>query len=98
MVLLKLKFSEKFPHKTFWKFNTSLLKDKQYLDEINELIDSIIVEYAVFQYARDSINNIPKDEIQPLVSDDTLLDFLLMKIRSKTIAYATMKKKRVNKK
>ena len=44
MVLLKLKFSEKTPHKTFWKFNTSLLKDKQYLDEINELIDNIIDE------------------------------------------------------
>ena len=62
------------------------------------MIDNIIVEYAVFPYASDSINNIPKDEIQFLVSDDTLLDFLLMKIRSKTIAYATMKKKRVNKK
>ena len=98
MVLLKLKFSEKTPHKTFWKLNTSLLKDEQYLDEINELIDNIIVEYAVFPYARDSINNIPKDEIQLLVSDDTLLDILLMEIRSKTIAYATMKKKRENKK
>ena len=62
------------------------------------MIDNIIAEYVVFQYARDSINNIPKDEIQFLVSDDTLLDFLLTKIRSKTIAYATMKKKRVNKK
>ena len=98
MLLLKFKFSEKTAHKTFWKLNTSLLKDKQYLDEINKLIDNIIVEYAVFPYARDSIINIPKDEIQFLVSDDTRLDFLLMKIRSKTIAYATMKKKRVNKK
>ena len=98
MVLLKLKFSEKSPHKTFWKFNTSLLKDEQYLDEINELIDSIMVEYAVFPYARDAIINTPKDEIQLLVSDDTLSDFLLMKIRSETTAYATMKKKRVNKK
>ena len=59
MVLLKLKFNEKTQHKTFWKFNSSLLKDKQYLDEINELIDNIIVEYAVFPYARDSIINMP---------------------------------------
>ena len=62
------------------------------------MIDNIIVEYAVFPYARDAINNIPKDEIQLLVSDDTLSDFLLMKIPSETTAYATMKKKRVNKK
>ena len=93
-----IKFNEKTQHKTFWKFNSSLLKDKQYLDEINELIDNIIVEHAVYPYARDSVINIPKDEVQFLVSDDTFLDFLLMKIRSKTIAYATMKKKRVNKK
>ena len=98
MILLKFEFSGETPHETFWswKFNTSLLKDKQYLDEINVLIDSIIVEYAVFPYARDSINNIPKNEIQFLVSDDTGMDFLLMKIQSKTIAYATMKKKRAN--
>ena len=44
LILLKLKFSEKTPHETFRKFNRSLLKDKQYLDEINELIDSIKVE------------------------------------------------------
>ena len=93
VILLKLEFSEKTPHETFWKFNTSLLKDKQYLDEINESIDSIIVAYAVFPYARDSINNIPKNEIQFLVSDDTRLDFLLMKIQSKTTAYAAVKKR-----
>ena len=87
-----MKFSEKTTHNKFRKFNTALLQDKQYLDKINELIDSIIVEYAVFPYARDSTNNIPKNEIKCLVSDDTLLDFLLMKIRSEMIAYATMKK------
>ena len=36
--------------------------------------------------------------MQFLAFDDTFLDFLLMKIRSKTIAYATIKKKRANKK
>ena len=33
-----------------------------------------------------------------MVSDDTRLDFLLKKIRSKTFAYATMNKKRANQK
>ena len=94
VILLKLKFNKKTTHNTFWKFNTALLQDKQYLDKINESIGSIIVEYAIFPYARDSTNNIPKNEIQFLVFNDTLLDFLLMKIRSKMIAYATIKKKR----
>ena len=67
MILLKLKFSDFFFIYFFWgggEFNTSLLKDKQYLDEINELIDNIIVEYAVFPYAKDSIINTSKDEIK----------------------------------
>ena len=89
-----MKFTEKTTHNRFWKFNTALLQDKQYLYKMNEWIDSIIVEYAGFPYARDSTNNIPKNEINFLVSDDTLLDFLLTKIRSKMIAYETMKKKR----
>ena len=62
------------------------------------MIDSIIVEYAVYPYVRNSINNIPKNEIKCSVSVDTLLDFLLMKIWSKTIAYAIMKKKKADKK
>ena len=94
IIPLKLKFCEKTTHNKFWKFITALLQDKQYLDKINKLIDSIIVEYAVFPYAKDAANNIPKNELQFLVSDDTLLDFLLMKIRSEMIGYATMNKKK----
>ena len=62
------------------------------------MIDSIIVEYAVFRYPSDLINNIPKNEIKFLVSSNTLLDFLLMKIQFKTVAYATVKKKQIKKK
>ena len=51
-------------------FNTSLLRDKLYLDEINELIDCIIVVYVVFPYAMDSINNVPKNKVQLFFSDD----------------------------
>ena len=98
MITLTLKFSkEKSQRKTLWKHNSSLLKDKKYVDEINELIDNLVSEYAILPQESEDISNIPLSNIQLQVSDETFLDFILMKIRSKTIAYATMKKKETHK-
>ena len=33
IVMLKLKFGKDIKHNTFWKFNRSLLRDKEYLDQ-----------------------------------------------------------------
>lgn len=81
MIILKLKFCQKLKCSTFWKFNTSLLKDKTFVDEVNQLIDSIVEDCALLPYARDAIKNISKSDIQFTVTDDVFLDFLLMKIR-----------------
>ena len=35
IVMLKLKFGKDIKHNTFWKFNCSLLRDKEYLDQVN---------------------------------------------------------------
>ena len=96
MILLQLKFGQKIKTNTFWKFNSSLLKDKAYLDEINNEIKHIKQEYGASPYARDAIDTIPLVNLHLTVPDDVFLDFLLMKIRSKTIGYATMKKKKTN--
>ena len=98
MVTLTLKFSQSTHRKTFWKFNSSLLKDKKYFDEINAEIDKVTDEYAALPYNRENLSNIPKSELSLTIPDDLFLDFLLMKIRSKTISYATMKKKLSNEK
>ena len=44
MITLKLKFKNTIKPNSFWKFNCSLLKDRQYVDEINREINSIITE------------------------------------------------------
>ena len=72
------------------------LRDKQYVEEINQLIKEVIAEYALLPYRRDKLEDIPLSEIQFSIPDDVLLDFLLMKIRSKSIAYGSMKKKQAN--
>ena len=97
MVSLKLKLFDQPKRNTFWKFNSSLLYYQSYLNEINTLIDNLIIEYAALPYARENIHNIPLEELQFTISDQLVLDFILMKIRSVTIAYATMQKKNRNK-
>ena len=96
MIILKLKLGKTIKHNTFWKFNSSLLKDKVYLDEINEEIVNVKRDYAASPYDRTEIDSIPLESLQLTIPDDVFLDFLLMKLRSKTISYATMKKKKSN--
>ena len=84
--------------KTFWKVNNSSLKDYAYVKEINEEIKNVIEEYAVMLYDRNEMHNIPISDIQFTISDQLFLDVLLMKIRSKTIGYATMKKRKTERK
>ena len=74
-------------NKLLWKFNNSLLKDKLFSNEINDVIRTVTEEYA------EQLPFIPKCDIQFVISDQLFLDVLLMKIRSKTISYATMKKR-----
>jgi hypothetical protein len=69
-----------------------------YLDEVNKLIDDIVEEYAASPYSREEMFNLNKSDIEFTIDDDTFLDFLLMKIRSHTISYATMKKRKENEK
>jgi hypothetical protein len=69
-----------------------------YLDEVNKLIDDIVEEYDASPYSRKEMFNLNKSDIEFTIKNDTFLDFLLMKIRSHTISYATMKKRKENEK
>lgn len=75
-----------------------MLKDKQYVDEINTEMQNVSDEYANEHYDKSYLHDVPKSEIELKVSDRLFLDFMLMKVRSKTIAYAAMKKKRTKEK
>ena len=58
----------------------------------NDVIKAVIKEYAALPYIWEQLSNIPKCDIQFAILDQLFLDVLLMKIRSKTIYYATMDK------
>ena len=98
MVILKLRFGNDIQHKTFWKFNYSLLRDKQYIKEINDEIDNIVIEYSKTELDTNMLEDTSFMDIDLEISDKSFLDFLLMKIRGKTISYATARKKKESEK
>jgi hypothetical protein len=93
LILLSLGKVQEGKRFSLWKFNASLLKDKEYLEEVNTFIEDVKKEYAVLLYNQELISEIRNDEIQFVISDQLFLDTLLMKIRDRTIGYATKKKK-----
>ena len=100
IVDLKLSFGTESKRNTFWKCNCSLLKDKQYIHEINDEINSVIEEYTASYHDLTSITltDFENSNLELKVPHKVFLDFLLMKIRSRTIAYATMKKNKASEK
>ena len=84
-ISLKFYYFEK--GKDLWKMNSALLSDKDYLDQINNLISSIVYEYALPVYDIDYIKNY----IIFTINDQLFLETLLVKIRGQTIAYAPYK-------
>ena len=54
VVTLKLRFGKPIKPSTFCKFNCSLLKDKKYIDEINDQIN-VTGQYAAPHYQKASI-------------------------------------------
>ena len=62
VTLLDLQLQSK--PRCYWKFNNSLLKDKTYVDKINETINNVKKQYALPVYNYDEINIIDKDLIR----------------------------------
>ena len=77
-----------------WIFNNKLLENRDYIFEINKLIDEHKINYALPIYNPLNILNIPENDLQFTISDDTLLDLLIMKLREYTIKFSIEQKKK----
>ena len=89
-IILKLKFQNNERGKGYWKFNNSLLKDTQYIDKIEKIIEDVKQTYAT-NLNPDEI--IPNQDLQFNINDQLFLETLLMMIRGDTIKYSSIKKK-----
>ena len=83
LVILNLSFQKFKPGRGLWKFNNSLLYDKEYIDLINEKILEIKKQYIIPVYNYQNIEQIDNREIQFQINDQLFLETLLLEIRGK---------------
>lgn len=93
---ISLVFNKTTKSKTFWKFNSSLLKNTHYIKEIKEVIINVKKQYACTPYNLDNISSIDNDIFETTINPQLFFEMLLLEIRSKTIAFASALKKKEN--
>jgi hypothetical protein len=76
-----------------WKFNNSLLYEKDYSKIVREKIIDLKKQYAALIYNRDKIQEIDDNELQLTINIQLFLEMLLLEIRGKTISFASYIKK-----
>ena len=79
--------------KGIWKFNNSLLKNKDYLDLINRIIDEEIINYALPIYNVNFLKENYKN-ICFTIDDDLFLELLFLRIRGETIKFSSFLRKK----
>ena len=79
-----------------WNFNCSLLKDKEYLIIINNIIDRKKLRYVLPVYNSDHITNLNATCINFTISDSVFLEVLLLQIHGETIRYTSAVKKKTS--
>jgi exonuclease III len=80
----------------FWKFNNSLLKDIEYVNEIKNIILDTKKQYALPVYNFDNLSEVDNNMLFFNISDQLFFETVLLAIRGKTISYATYKKRSDN--
>ena len=86
-ILLKLKFINNEPGRGYWKFNNSLLKNKDYIKLIKDTIKEVKDTYKT----NNEENN---NNIEFNINDQLFLETLIMIIRGNTIQFGSFNKKK----
>ena len=95
-ITLSLAFIETPNAKTFWEFNNSLLRDKEYINIIKNTIGEVIRQYAATPYNPESVDTIPGEIYCSTINPALFWEMLLLEIRQKSILTASALKKEHN--
>ena len=105
---LEIDFSKFIRGRGFWKFNTSLLSDPDYLKLIKNTIKRVTAQYAIVNDDTNFYVNATNEVLQEFYSStspetlqhinlsinpQSFLDVLLMEIRKETITFSSKKKR-----
>ena len=80
--------------KGYWKFNNSLLRDIEYVNQVKKIIQQTIIQYMLPVYDIDYIKRENYENIQFCIDDQLFYEILLLEIRGLTIKYSSNKKKK----
>ena len=72
-VTLKLQFSAHSRGRGYWKFNNSLLHDKECVKLIKENIEVVKQQYAASPYDRNFVSSCPPSDLQLQIDEDLFL-------------------------
>ena len=93
-ITLKVCFRQSERGKGYWKFNSSLLRDINYVNIVKKCIAETITTYKnPHCNIQDNINT---NEPPFCIDDNQFLETLLMNIRGKTISYSCYRKKLIS--
>ena len=82
-VVLTCKTNQFIEGEGFWKFNTSLLLDKDYIELTKQVIKNVKKQYACLVYNTENLCNVDTNMIQFIINNQTFLDILLAEILKK---------------
>ena len=89
VVSLSLQFTKTPKTKTFWKFNSSLLNNPQYIKEIKNVFSDVKRQYAATPYNIEVIDEIENETFETTINPQLFLEMLLLESRSKSIAFSS---------
>ena len=85
LISLSIRFTNFTRGPGVWKFNTSLLKDKEYLSLVKTWINDEKLKYAIPIYNFENTHTIPDESLCLNIDFDLFLEMLLLRIRGETI-------------
>ena len=94
IISLAIKKKEFVRGKPYWKFNKSLLKDRNFIEIMKNVILKTKKEYCALVYKLDNIESVNDNELVLRISDQLFYEMLLMNMRGKCISYSSYVKKK----
>ena len=107
-ITLEVDFSRFQRGKGFWKFNTSLLKEAEYVELVKDTIKRVVAQYAIIDEDPDFYINATSEILNNFyetsspetlqhvtlkINPEAFLDVLFLEIRRVTISFSSVRKK-----